>query len=208
MGGLGVGGPDVDSPLVFNARGFLPPGDHPMTLAGLRRSILVVGPPGRESWNRNWREWLIDRFGRLVVQLRGVGVHEIYVGGSFASDKDHPGDLDGYFACDRASYKTRALHKELNILGPFRDWTWRDEDRRPARDGRWKLPLWHHCRVELFPHHGQTQTGFFDDRGNDVDLPTMFRMVRGTPEPRGVVRIAAGPPDPRPSPLAAIGEAV
>ena len=186
MGGNLVG---IDAPLAFDARGMLPPGDYPMTLDGLRRSILVDGPPGREAWNRDWRAWLVDHLETLVGQLWGVGVEDIFIGGSFVADKDHPDDLDGYFACERAFYKTRALHRALNDLGPFREWTWRNEDRRPARDGRPKLPLYHHCRVELFPHYGQSRTGFFDHAGNDVDLPALFRRVRGTHKPRGVVKI-------------------
>ncbi len=181
----------VDASLAFDTRGMLPPGDYPMTLAGIRRSILIAGPPGRESWNRTWREWLLDHFETLVMQLWGVGIEEIYLAGSFVSDRDHPGDLDGYFICDRAAYKTRALHRALNDLGPFRNWTWRAENRRPTRDGQPKLPLWHDCRVELFPYYGQSRTGFFDEQGGDVDLPVLFRRVSGTHEPRGIVRIVA-----------------
>ena len=182
----------IDAMLEFDGRGMLAPGDHPMTLEGLRRSLLVVGPPGRESWNRAWREWLLDRFEVLAGQLWGVGIEQIYLGGSFASDKDHPGDLDGYFMCERAAYKTRALHRALNDIGPFRRWTWKAEDCRPTRDGRPKLPLWHHHRVELFPYYGQIQTGFFDLDRTDIDLPTLFRMARATQEPRGVVRVLRG----------------
>ncbi len=181
----------IDALLAFDGRGLLPPGDHLMTLGGLRRSVLVEGPPGRESWNRVWRGWLLDRFATLVGQLWGVGVERIYLAGSFVTDKDHPGDLDGYFECDRAAYKARSLHRALNDLGPFQEWTWREEHRRPSRDGHPKLPLWHHHRVELFPHYGQTRTGFFDEQGNDVDLPTMFRRDTRTNETRGIVRVVA-----------------
>ena len=179
----------IDSALVFDARGVLPAGDYPMTLGGLRRSILIEGPPGRTMWDGPWREWLLDQFATLVGQLWGVGVGEIYLAGSFVSDRDRPGDIDGYFVCERAAYKTRTLHRALNELGPFRHWTWRNEHRSPAPDGRLKLPFWHHHRVELYPYYGQPRSGFLDRQGNDLATPDLFRMVRETHEPRGVVRL-------------------
>jgi hypothetical protein len=36
----------------------------------------------------------------MVGQLWEAGISEIFVNGSFVEDKDHPGDIDGYFECE------------------------------------------------------------------------------------------------------------
>ena len=96
----------------------LQPGDHAMTFGDLRHSILVTGPPERPTGDRAWRAALVDNLEVLARQLRQVGVHEIFLGGSFVEAKDHPADIDGYFLRDRAAYKTRAL---LRFEGPILD---------------------------------------------------------------------------------------
>jgi hypothetical protein len=43
---------------------------------------------------------LVDNLEILTRQLWQVGIREVYADGSFAEDKDHPNDIDGYFVCD------------------------------------------------------------------------------------------------------------
>lgn len=174
--------PDCDG------RGMLPPGDHPLTFEAIRRSWLVVGPPGRADWDAAWRGQLVANLEHLARQLWRVGVGEIYVGGSFVEDRPRPADVDGYFVCDRTAYKTRALHQALNALDPCRPWTWRQEHRRPDPDGHLRIPLWHHYRVELFPYYGQPIGGFVNRTGAPTDYPTFYRHSRDD-EPKGVVRL-------------------
>ena len=87
----------------FDQDGLLPLGDYELSLEELRESILVSGPgdpTAYPSWDRPWREHLVHNLGTLTHQLWQVGVHEIFADGSFAEDKDHPNDIDGYFVCD------------------------------------------------------------------------------------------------------------
>lgn len=175
----------------FDAGGSLPPGDYRLTLAELRSSPLVVGPPGRPGWDVAWRSQLVDNLEYLAGQLWQVGVSDIFIAGSFVEGKDHPADVDGYFVCERSAYKSRALHRALNALEPNQAWTWRQEHRRPDDAGHWKLPLWHHYRVELLPYYGQSRTGFVDRNGEDVDYPTFFRHGRDD-RPKGVVALRPG----------------
>lgn len=60
----------------------------------------------------------------VVRQLWQVGVTEIFIDGSFAEDKDHPNDIDGYFECDLKQLASGELERELNLLDPHKVWTW------------------------------------------------------------------------------------
>jgi hypothetical protein len=51
------------------------------------------------AWDSPWRLRLVDNLEILTKQLWQVGVREVYADGSFAEDKDHPNDIDGYFVC-------------------------------------------------------------------------------------------------------------
>ena len=51
----------------FTEDGLLPPGDHEVTLAELRASVLVVGPVEKVSypnWDVTWRRQLVDNLVR------------------------------------------------------------------------------------------------------------------------------------------------
>src|SRR6516165_5241828 len=83
----------------FQPNGLLPRGDYEVTFDELRRSVLVNGPPETSqtsAWDSSWRLRLVDNREILTKQLWQVGVREIYADGSFAEDKDHPNDIDGY----------------------------------------------------------------------------------------------------------------
>src|SRR5579863_3784862 len=86
----------------FDSDGLLPPSDYELALDELRRSILVVGPGNLSAypaWDRSWRELLINNLEILTRQLWQVGIREVFADGSFAEDKEHPNDIDGYFVC-------------------------------------------------------------------------------------------------------------
>lgn len=143
----------------FTEEGLLPPGDYEVTLEELRRSVLVVGPPDRvayPNWDVRWRAKLVDNLEVMVRQLWAVGIVEVYVDGSFTEDKDHPNDIDGYFVCDLRRLASGQIERELNLLDPFKVWTWDPASRRPYRGyPKKQLPTWHQYRVELYPHFGQ-----------------------------------------------------
>ena len=86
----------------FQPDGLLPPGDYEVSFNELRQSILTDGPhgsPDHDAWDTSWRNRLVDNLEILTKQLWQVGIRDIYADGSFAEDKDHPNDIDGYFVC-------------------------------------------------------------------------------------------------------------
>ena len=120
----------------FTAEGILPPGDYVLTLAELRKSILVRGPRGKKAipgWDVEWRLLLVENLALLCRQLWQVGITEIFVDGSFVEDKSHPNDIDGYFQCELLRLASGQLERELNLLDPHRSWTWDPASRKPHR---------------------------------------------------------------------------
>jgi hypothetical protein len=51
--------------------------------------------------------------------------------------------------------------------------------------------MWHHYRVELYPHVGQL-SGIRDQHGNELEFPSAFRLSRRDGRPRGIVKIKKG----------------
>jgi hypothetical protein len=174
----------------FDARGLLPPGDHAATFDELRASTLVVGPAVPiEGWDHDWRRHLVDQAEVLVRQLWAVGITEVYLDGSFAEDKPHPNDVDGYFVCDVFRFAGGDLQRELNALDPRGIWTWDPASRRPYRGyTKRQLPMWHAYRVELYPHYGQL-SGITGRHGHPKTFPAAFRERRFTDEEKGIVRV-------------------
>jgi len=186
----------VDEPLAFTADGLLPPGDYVLTLEELARSMLVAGPADKErypNWDQAWRRQLVENLGVLVGQLRQVGVTAIFVDGSFAEDKEHPNDIDGYFECELMRLASGDLQRELNLLDPHKVWTWDPASRRPFHGyPKKQLPMWHVYRVELYPHVGQL-SGIRDRYGHELEFPSAFRQSRRDGKPRGIIKIGGGP---------------
>jgi hypothetical protein len=174
----------------FTADGVLPPGDYPLTLAGLRASHLVTGHGvGSPTWNAAWRATLADHLEMLVRQLWQVGIDRIFINGSFVEDKDHPNDIDGYFECDLLYLASGQIERDLNALDPHKVWTWAPASRRPDPDSaKAQLPMWHLYRVELYPHVGQL-TGIRDEFGNELQFPAAFRLSRRSYQPKGIVQL-------------------
>jgi hypothetical protein len=178
----------------FTADGLLPPGDFELTLHELRSSLLVAGPgadcPG---WDSSWRARLVDNLEVLVKQLWQAGIREVFIDGSFVEDKDHPNDIDGYFVCELRELASGELQRKLNLLDPHKVWTWDPRERRPYRGyPKKQLPMWHHYRVELYPHVGQL-SGIRDQFGNELEFPSAFRQSRRDGRSRGIVKIGGAP---------------
>lgn len=182
----------------FTPDGLLPAGDYEVTFAELRQSLLVLGPGNpREcpSWDAVWRAKLVDNLETLTRQLWQVGIHEVYADGSFAEDKDHPNDIDGYFVCDLARLRSGQLERELNLMDPHKVWTWDPASRRPYRGyPKRQLPMWHRYRVELYPHVPGLgiETGIRDRHGHELEFPSAFRQSRRDGTPRGIVKLRYG----------------
>lgn len=180
----------------FDADGLLPPSDYEVTLDELRVSVLANGPDDeRASWDTAWRLRLIDNLEILSHQLWQVGVREIFADGSFAEDKDHPNDIDGYFECSLDAIRTGELTRQLNLIDPFKVWTWDPATRRPYRGyPKKQLPMWHRYRVELYPHIPGLWlgSGIRDKFGHELEFPSAFRQSRRDGKPRGIVKIKYG----------------
>jgi hypothetical protein len=177
----------------FTDEGLLPPGDYEVSLAELRVSVLVAGPADMEAypnWDRAWRRHLLDNLEILVKQLWQVGITDIFIDGSFAEDKDHPNDIDGYFVCDLMRLASGDFQRELNLLDPHKVWTWDPASRRPYRGyPKRQLPMWHQYRVELYPHFTGLLSGIRDEHGNELEFPSAFRRSRRDGKPRGIVKV-------------------
>lgn len=175
----------------FNSEGVLPPADYPLTLDHLRQSHLVTGEgSGSPTWDAVWREQLVNNLQILVEQLWQVGIDRIFVDGSFVENKDHPGDIDGYFECEARHFISGDLARELNLLDPHKVWTWSPHDRRPDRNSaKRQLPMWHQYRVEFYPHYANLPCGIKDRFGNDLQFPAAFRQSRSNYEPKGIIQI-------------------
>jgi len=182
-----------DSIPSFGPTGVLPAGDYSVSFEGLRNSILVQGPGNSAAypnWDSHWRSWLVDRLEILSRQLWQVGITDIYADGSFAEDKDHPNDIDGYFVCDQARLASGKLQQDLNLLDPHKVWTWDPATRKPYPGyPKLQLPMWHVYRVELYPHCKGVGSGIKDKFGNELEFPSAFRQSRRDGKPRGIVKL-------------------
>lgn len=182
----------------FQTNGLLPPGDFEVSFEQLRQSILAEGPPANPSsgaWDGGWRQRLIDNLEILTKELWQVGVREIYADGSFAEDKDHPNDIDGYFVCGLRELASGDLARQLNLLDPYKVWTWDPLSRKPYRGyPKKQLPMWHRYRVELYPHVAGLGlgSGILDKWGNELEFPSAFRQSRRDGTPRGIIKIQYG----------------
>jgi hypothetical protein len=177
----------------FTDDGLLPPGDYEVTLDELKLSLLVEGPDDVDAyprWDVPWRGHLVDNLEILVGQLWQVGITEIFIDGSFAEDKDHPNDIDGYFVCDLMRLASGDLERELNLLDPHKIWTWDPAARRPYQGyPKKQLPMWHEYRVELYPHYSGLPSGISDQYGHELEFPSAFRRSRRDGKPRGIIKI-------------------
>ncbi len=190
----------------FNRKGLLPPGDYEVTFDELRQSSLVIGPEARHrratwdakwdaKWRAKWRATLLVNLEILTKQLWSLGITDVFADGSFAEDKDHPNDIDGYFVCDLDSLKSGRLVKNLNRIDPHKAWTWDPLLRQPFLGyPKRQLPMWHTYRVELYPHVAgfSSGTGILDRFGNELEFPSAFRQSRRDGSLRGIIKLKQG----------------
>lgn len=178
--------------LRFNKYGLLEPGEYPLTFSQLRSSILVRGEGLPEiPWDTFWRRRLVDHLEVLCRQLWICGVKEIYIDGSFCSDKYQPNDIDGYFVPpDPKAIFDGSLVARLNELDPHQCWGW-DRYRMDAF-GNYQLEMWHLYRVELFPHCRGIYSGISNEEGVNMKFDEFFRRDRDFDIQKGIVRLVKG----------------
>lgn len=66
-------------PNSFNSDGLLPPGTYDATFADIKGSILVQGNGMSSTWDKAWREHLVNQASVLIGQLWSVGVNDIFI---------------------------------------------------------------------------------------------------------------------------------
>lgn len=175
----------------FNEFGFLDPGIYPITFSELYQSILVRGEPySLLPWDEHWRRQLVGHLEILANQLWTVGCTEIFIDGSFCSDKYHPNDIDGYFIADEKEFFNGNLVKKLNELDPYRCWGWNRQ--RIDEWGNYELEMWHRYRVELYPHCRGTYSGICNHQGQNMKFDEFFRYDRETQMQKGIIQLKKG----------------
>jgi hypothetical protein len=180
--------------LHFDDEGRLPPGDHPLTLDELERSILVTGEEHAEGWDTKWRLELVQNLRVLVGQLWAEEIFEIYIDGSFATDKLHPGDVDGYFVVEKPKdildgNFEKQLCTRLNKHDSHKVWTWEDAARkRPAEAEKGQLPMWWQYHIEMWPEYGQWSGQIHPSTGEKLTHAQLFRITKQG-EDKGIIKL-------------------
>lgn len=117
-----------------------------------------------------------------------MGVDRVFIDGSFVSSKSDPGDIDGYFECEWGRY-TQIL---IGLLHLEPSLPWDVTHRPPDPKSRERKPMmWHRYRVELFPHFPDNPipTGIYDEFGNSLLFPSLFRRDRATSRQKSIIQI-------------------
>jgi hypothetical protein len=166
-----------------------------MSLDELERSILVTGDDEKEdAWDTKWRLELVQNLRIMVKQLSDEGFTDIYIDGSFATDKLKPGDIDGYFVCTKPegvldSDFEQNLCDRLNERDEKRIWTWKNSDRkRPAEAEKGQLPMWWQYHVEMWPEYGQWSGQIHPLTGQKLTHAELFRITK-TGEDKGIIKL-------------------
>lgn len=146
--------------------GALPPGDYEASLIEITNKL---GFSPR-------RRWLLKGLREALRAFRGAGIQEIYIDGSFCSEKPDPGDIDGYWV--------EPDHDVYERLDPY----WTDFNPIFAPNmRRFKCRMWVDHGLEFFIHPAMHASG-------DVGFPDFFRQDRDG-RPRGVIQIKGNADD-------------
>lgn len=131
----------------------------------------------------DWRAQLVSNLRVLYGHLAEMGITEVFVDGSFCSDKDRPGDIDGYFITDFPAW----LRQQQELID--QDEAWDLRKRMPDAEGKPKPLLWHRYHVEMFPVFRLPFTHYSAAGGDPpVTIDRFFHRTRDGQE-RGVVQI-------------------
>jgi len=169
----------------FTAEGLLPPGIHRLRVTELPASLLVrKPPPAARPWDARRRREIADALSTYVPHLWHVGVPDVFLDGSYVTDKAQPGDADCYFNCAASAWPM--IQTRLRILDPI--WTWDLRQASPKPGSRvLHLPMWHQHRIELFPNFPGLVAGL-DSSGNPCGFPEFFAQTRDG-RPKGIVQL-------------------
>ena len=140
--------------------GALPPGNHQATLEQI----------GRRLGFTPRRRWLLKGLRAAVEAFWAAGIQEIYIDGSFCTEKPDPGDIDGYWVEPDEGVYDRIdpywIDFELVFVPLVRKWKWR---------------MWSDHGVEFFIHPAMQATP-------ELGFPEFFRQDRDG-QPRGLIQV-------------------
>jgi hypothetical protein len=140
--------------------GALPPGNHRATLEQIRKRL---GFTPR-------RRWLLKGLRHAVEAFWAAGIKEIYIDGSFCTEKSDPGDVDGYWVEPDEDVYDRIdpywIDLELVLVPHLRKRKWR---------------MWADYGVEFFIHPVMQATP-------ELGFPEFFRQDRDG-RPRGIIQV-------------------
>jgi hypothetical protein len=140
--------------------GALPPGDHQATLEEI----------GKRLGFTPRRRWLLKGLRAAVRAFWSAGIEEIYIDGSFCTEKPDPGDVDGYW-----------VEPDLDVYDRV-DPYWIDFTPIFVRTaGKWRWRMWADHGVEFFIHPAMQATP-------EEAFPAFFRRDRAG-RPRGLIRV-------------------
>jgi len=181
--------------LQFDDNGRLPAGTYPLTLDELEESILVTGEENLDGgWDIKWRIHLVKNLRIMVQQLWEEGFVDIYIDGSFATDKLHPGDIDGYFVCKKPAGLSDSDHENdlcsrLNKRDRKKVWTWKESDRKkPAEAEKGQLPMWFEYNVEMWPEYDQWSGQIHPITQEKLTHAELFRITKQG-ENKGIIKL-------------------
>jgi hypothetical protein len=142
------------------ATGALPPGDHRATLEEI----------GSRFGFTPRRRWLLKGLQAAVKAFWLAGIEDIFIDGSFCTEKPDPGDVDGYWVEPDDDVYDR--------IDPY----WIDfEMILVPQVGKWKWRMWADHGVEFFIHPAMQARPA-------VGFPEFFRQDRDG-VPRGVIQV-------------------
>jgi len=147
-------------PAFDHRTGALPPGIHEATLEEI----------GKRFGFTARRRWLLKGLRTAVEAFWAAGIEEIYVDGSFCTEKPDPGDVDGYWVEPDEDVYDR--------IDPY----WIDFDPVLVPHLRkWKWRMWVDYGVEFFIHPAMQASP-------EMGFTEFFRQDRNG-QPRGVIQL-------------------
>lgn len=169
--------------LKFLKNGLLPAGDHEISLSQLEQ-LIRQGPGGGRSWDTDWRLQLLEEFKQRYQQLAALGITEVYIDGSYATDKYRPNDMDVYFVVPRKLWRTFAEAALKEIDPEF----WRFETVSDP-SGKSGYPMAFLRHIEMFPVY-QEHTPAGADCLEMIDPKiSFFRTDKWSNRPKGIIKI-------------------
>jgi hypothetical protein len=192
--------------LRFNEYGYLPFGDHEMTFTELKNSILVLGDESVPIWNESRRLILVQNLQFIVQQLWDIGIQNVFINGSFCTDKAHPEDIDCYFDVSlplntpklevsqiKQAVVMEALSQlfdELNTRVGKSIWdVWKKV--YPDHYGNLKNEMWERYRIDIFPNIRGVYSGVLNADGCNIKFDELFRKDRNGVS-KGIIKLMEG----------------